>query len=163
MLQKSAFSEKQFKAFAIIALSILIVALLFVLNHFMPMFADDYSYSFSFLTDERITSIRQILPSQMAHYHKVNGRIVTHTLAQFFLMMGKTAFDIVNSVATLALLFLIYFHACGTFRNFSISRFSMIAMLLFLETPDFGQSYLWLVGSCNYLFTFVLVLLFLIP
>ena len=43
MLQRSAFSEKQFKAFAIIAISILIVALLFVLNHFMPMFADDYS------------------------------------------------------------------------------------------------------------------------
>ena len=163
MLQRSAFSAKQYKAFSIIAISILIVALLFVLNHFMPMFADDYSYSFSFLTGERITSINQILPSQMAHYHSVNGRIITHILAQFFLMMEKTAFDMVNAVATLALLFLIYFHACGTFRNFSISRFSIIAMLLFLETPDFGQSYLWTTGAANYQYGMLIILCVMIP
>ena len=163
MLQKSVFSTKSHKAIAITAISILIVALLFVLNHFMPMFADDYSYSFSFLTKERITSIRQILPSQIAHYHNVNGRIVTHTLAQFFLMMEEAAFDIVNAVATLALLFLIYFHACGTFRNFSISRFSIIAMLLFLETPDFGQSFLWTTGAANYQYGILIILCVMIP
>ena len=163
MLQKSVFSEKQHKAIFITAISIFIVALLFVLNHFMPMYADDYSYSHSFLTHERITSIRQILPSQIAHYNNVNGRIVTHILAQFLLMIDKTAFDIVNSIVFLGLLFLIYFHACGTFRHFSISRFSIIAMLLFLETPNFGQSFLWTTGAANYQYGILIILCVMIP
>lgn len=127
------------------------------------MYADDYSYSHSFLTRELITSIQQILPSQIAHYHNVNGRFVTHILAQLFLMMGETAFDIVNTIAFLGLLFLMYFHASGTFRNFSISRFSIIAMLLFLETPNFGQSFLWTTGAANYQYGVLIILCVMIP
>ena len=163
MLQKSSFSAKQYKSIGIIIISLLIVTLLFVLNHFMPLFADDYSYSYSFMTHEPITSIRQILPSQIAHYQNINGRIVTHTLAQLFLMMGDTAFDIVNSFVSLGLLFLIYFHACGTFRNFSISHFAIIGMLLFLETPAFGQSYLWTTGAANYQYGILIILCVMIP
>lgn len=162
-MQKSKFSAKQHKAIAAIGISVFIVALLFVLNHLMPMYADDYSYAYSFLTEERITSIRQIIPSQMVHYNNVNGRIITHSLAQFFLMLGESAFDIVNTVGFLGLLFLIYFHACGTFRNFSLSRFSIIAMLLFLETPDFGQSFLWTTGAANYLYGILIILCVMIP
>ena len=63
----------------------------YLMNLYTPLFADDYDYSFSFASKERITSLMQIPESQFAHYFVVNGRFTTRTIAQFFLFLGKIA------------------------------------------------------------------------
>lgn len=135
----------------------------YILNYYTPLYADDYSYSVSFLTGKRIESIYQIIDSQIRHYEVINGRVVTHTLAQLFLFLDDKTFNIVNTLAFLFLLYLIYFHAFGSFRDFSLISFSMIAMLLFLASPAFGQSFLWITGASNYMYGIFIILLFLIP
>lgn len=150
-------------AVSVVMVTLVIAVLFYVLNFYTPLFADDYSYSFSFSTGERIESVSQIVDSQIAHYQIMNGRSITHSLAQVFLLVGDRIFNYVNVFFFLLLILLVYFHACGTFRNFSLSKYTMIAMLLFLSTPAFGQSYLWITGAANYLYGILIVLCVLIP
>lgn len=154
---------KYIHSVTIILVTAIIGFLFYVLNYYTPLYADDYVYCFSFATDERIESIGQIVDSQIAHYQSMNGRIITHSLAQLFLLIGDYIFNFTNTIFFLALLYLIYFHSCGTFKNFSISKFSLIAMLLFLVSPAFGQSFLWITGSANYLYGILIILCFLVP
>ena len=147
-----------------IALITLLIGFLFyILNYYTPLFADDYSYSFSFSTGERMESISQIIDSQIGHYQNTNGRSITHSLAQMFLLAGDDTFNFINVFFFLLLLYLIYFHACGSFKNFSIAKISMIAMLLFLSCPAFGQSFLWITGAANYLYGILIILCVLLP
>lgn len=148
---------------AIILITLLISFLFYVLNYYTPLYADDYSYSFSFSTGERMESIAQIIDSQIGHYQNTNGRIITHSLAQVFLLAGDNVFNFTNVIFFLILLYLIYFHACGSFKNFSIEKFSMVAMLLFISCPAFGQSFLWITGSANYLYGILIILFVLLP
>lgn len=143
--------------------TVLIGVLFYALNYYTPLYADDYSYSFSFSTGERMETPAQILDSQIGHYKNTNGRIITHSLAQLFLLAGDQAFNLFNVVFFLLLLYLIYFHGQGTFRRFSTGTFAMSAMLLFLTCPAFGQSFLWITGAANYLYGILIVLCVLIP
>ncbi len=137
--------------------------LFFLLNYYTPLYGDDYSYSFSFLTGERMESVYQIFSSQLGHYQNINGRSITHSLAQLFLMIGDKFFNYINVVFFLLLMYVSYFHSCGTFRGLSIRKLSMFAMLLFLSCPAFGQSFLWITGAANYLYGILIILCFLIP
>ena len=127
------------------------------------MFADDFSYSFSFSNGERIESITDIFFSQVAHYNVMNGRIITHFLAQLFLYFGDGIFNYINVCFYLLLIFLIYLHVYSTLKNFSLLNFLLISVLLFLCTPSFGQSFLWITGASNYLYGIIIILLVLLP
>ena len=148
---------------AILLITLLIGVLFYALNYYTPLCDDDYSYSFSFSTGERIESIFQIFDSQIGHYQNTNGRSITHSLAQVFLLAGDNVFNFTNVIFFLVLLYLIYFHAFGSFINFSIAKLSVIAMLLFLSCPAFGQSFLWITGAANYLYGILIVLCVLLP
>lgn len=52
-----------------------------ILNYLTVLYADDFSYSFVWGRDYRVSSIKDIIISQMNHYHIVNGRIEVHFLA----------------------------------------------------------------------------------
>lgn len=127
------------------------------------MFADDYSYSFSFLTGERMEGFRNIIPSQIAHYKSMNGRFIVHCLAQFFLLLGKNNFNIINTGAFLLLGILICYHGVGKVTATEIPILLLIYCGLFLATPAFGQSYLWITGASNYLYSILIILIYLIP
>ena len=58
----------------------------FMLTVLTPKYADDFAYSFSFATDQRIRSIADIFPSMAVHRVLLNGRVVPHFLVQLFLM-----------------------------------------------------------------------------
>ena len=145
-------------------LATLIIGILFyALNYYTPLYADDYSYAFSFATGERIHSASEILESQIGHYQNTNGRSVTHYLAQLFLLLGDSVFNYINVLFFLLLIYLIYYHACGSFKNLSVTWITIIAALLFLSTPNFGQSFLWITGAANYLYGILIVLSVLLP
>jgi len=140
--------------------------LIFVLNVLTPLYADDYSYSYTFAVTEgkyRITNLRELFLSQINHYRVMNGRSVAHTLAQLFLMWGKPVFNIINSLAFICLGLCIDYHACGALRRIRALPLGLIYFLLWLCAPAFGQSFLWVTGSANYLYGILIILLYLIP
>ena len=68
---------------------ICLFVLMLGLNILTPMMVDDYIYAFSFKTGQRITSIGQIVGSMQQHYITMNGRLISHSLVQIMLPMGK--------------------------------------------------------------------------
>lgn len=145
----------------IISIVIIFIAI-FILNYYTPLIADDYEYSYIFWTDERISSLLDILISQAKHYIQWGGRSVAHTLGQISLMLGKPVFNITNSFMYLLLIVLICKHILGS-KKITTILFIGINILVFLFTPVFGQTILWLIGSSNYLWCMVIMLLFLYP
>lgn len=156
-------NKNKLKVSSIILSTILIFIFFYIFNLYTPLYADDYSYSVSFLTKERITCVYDIFQSQITHYKTMNGRSITHFLAQLFLYIGKPTFNIINSFVFISLIYLIYFHSYGTFKNFKISWFLLINFILWALTPAFGQSFLWVTGSSNYMYGIFIILIFLIP
>lgn len=149
-------------------LSVLILLLIYSyilsLNLIAPLMADDYHYSFNWATEERITGFRDVLDSQIVHYFSHGGRSVAHSLVQEFLYLGKPTFAFFNSFMFISLIILIYWHSQGkvTFR-LQPMLLTLIAFFCWFCLPKFGETVIWLTGSCNYLWTTVFVLLFLLP
>lgn len=106
-----------------------------------------------------------IFDYQVWHYFNWGGRTVAHTLAQILLVFPKAVFNILNSFTYTALIYLIYLHGCFNKDNKDNKDNSymllLIHFILWFIIPVFGQSFIWLVGSCNYLWTTVIILYFL--
>lgn len=143
---------------------ILIFVSMLCLNFLTPLLADDYSYGLN-LNEKRIASIMDIFDYQVWHYFNWGGRTVAHTLAQILLVFPKAVFNILNSFIYTALIYLIYLHGCFNKDNKDNKDNSymllLIHFILWFIIPVFGQSFIWLVGSCNYLWTTVIILYFL--
>jgi hypothetical protein len=155
--------NKIFKYFLNI-LPILIIVVFFILNHLTPMIADDFSYSFIFGTEERITSISDIIISQYDHYMNWGGRSVALFFAQLFLFIGEqNIFNIVNTIVYCVFILLMQFHITGSLKKINPVLFSVNTALLWFLLPAYGQNCLWLTGSCVYLWTTTFILLFLVP
>ena len=58
---------------------------------------------------------------------------------------------------------MIYYHATKGNKNKTSALLLAAFTSLFLLTPRFGESFLWLTGACNYLWGMLLILLYLIP
>jgi hypothetical protein len=145
-------------------LPIPIIVVFFILNYLTPIIADDFYYSFIFGTYERVTSISDIIISQYDHYMNWGGRSIVHFFIQLFLSFGdKIIFNIVNTIIYVIFVLLMQFHITGSLKKINSILFSTITILLWFLVPAYGQNFLWLTGSCNYLWTTTLILFFLIP
>ena len=134
-----------------------------IFNYLTPLVSDDFSYSFSRKTGVRITSIDDIIVSQYHHYFVQGGRSVAHFIAQYFLLFNnKYFFNIANTIVYGLFILLIQFHISGSFKK-NIKLFVAINLFFWFFVPVWGQNFLWLTGSCNYLWTTTIILLFLIP
>ncbi len=144
-------------------------AMFYVLNLLTPMMLDDLDYSFNFTSFLRVSdwdrnqNLGDIFESLRHHYVYSNGRLVVHFFAFLFCMLGKNVFNIFNTIAFLLLGLVIYYHAKGDLKSINIKALIFIYTMLFWIVPDFGQSFLWMVGACNYLWGTLIVLTFLIP
>ncbi len=132
-------------------------ALFFALNLITPLYMDDYSYMFDFVTKERIDSLDDVFRSMGIHYEKVNGRYVTHFLAQLLLWCGKRVFNLLNTAVFAGLVYLMHkLSGCrGWLTPLSLA---ICAVGLWFCTPSFGQSFLWVTGAANYLWGMALIL-----
>ena len=134
----------------------------FMLTVLTPKYADDFAYSFSFATDQRIRSVADIFPSMAVHRVLLNGRVVPHFLVQLFLMMPKAIFSLLNAMQTVLLLRL-------SSRCLQTEGKTKCLVLLcgvfsvWLFTPAFGENYLWLDGAVNYSWALTVLMLFLAP
>ncbi len=135
--------------------SLLIFAVLIVIcfcymvfaNFFTPYMADDFTYTLA----ENSTPVITAFNSQVNHYFVWGGRVVAHFIAQIFLQFDKSIFNIANSAAFLIVTLLVYKISNGDSKKYNFFLYAFIIMAIFLLAPDFGQSNLWLIGSCNYL------------
>lgn len=153
-----------------------IFCFLYIFNYFMPKcFGDDYLYSFVWQGQPmyvplpenaiRVNSFRDLLVSQWSHYLTWSGRTVAHVLIQFFLWAGKDIFNIFNAMAGTVLVMEIYWciHNGKVSFGFESCKLFWIFFVLWTFAPDFSPVFFWLTGACNYLWTNVLLLSFLIP
>lgn len=158
------------------AVLIAIYIFLFVLNSLSPMaFGDDYLYSFIWQGDAmntplpenamRLSSWHDLCMSQISHYFTWGGRTVAHTLAQFFLWTGKNTFNIFNAFVGVLLVVEIcwYINKGKVTCHFEPKTLCWIFFVLWAFTPGFSPVFFWLTGACNYLWTGVFFLGFLIP
>ena len=147
-------------AVAAVLLGIFLVMLFCNFN--TNLVADDYQYCFSFLDKSRIESVADIFPSMAAHRHSMNGRVVAHFMVQLFLMLPKAVFNVFNAAFFAAMVYLIYYIAKREHEHNALLAMCIFGLIWILQ-PEFGQVYLWLDGSVNYLWCLVACLLFLIP
>lgn len=147
-----------------------------VRNLMLPMASDDIPYAFVWdgadrgnLLDgvgprERITSFGDIVRSQYSHYMTWGGRIIGIGLTQLFAWEGKHLFDFLNTLVFIALAFLIY--KIGTGKKLSemnATYMFWILLAFWFLLPDPFLTTLWMCGSCVFLWTGVIDMLFLLP
>lgn len=139
-----------------------IFLLMLFCNFQTNLVADDYRYFFSFSDGSRITRLSDIFPSMAAHRVTMNGRLVPHFLVQLFLLLPLPLFKLLNAAFFTALVWLIHTLACRGRKPRVLLLLSLFGALWVFQ-PDFGQVFLWLDGSVNYLWCAVLCLLWLLP
>ncbi len=145
--------------FAII-LAVSFVYMIF-LNIKTPLIADDFVYTFIFGTSIPVLSLADILTSQISYYMTWGGRVVAETLTQFFMFLGKDLFNVANSLCYMVFCLAVYFLAVGRRIRFELLLLTTILIWFFI--PMFGQTVMWLTGSCNYLWCGTIILLALLP
>ena len=135
---------------------------LYSLNRLTPIISDDFAYLFIYGEEGRITSIKDIIHSQVNHYYMWGGRSVVHFIAQILLMLPTDVADLLNTLVYLSYIFLIYLHIKGRTKN-SIFLFLTVNLGVWFSQPVIGDTIFWLTGSANYLWGTWLILLFLLP
>ena len=144
------------------ALLLGIFLLMLLGNVLTPYAVDDWAYMRSFATGERITAVRDILPSIAAHAYSMNGRLFAHFWVQLFLLLPKTVFNIVNALVFTALIVLL-----ARLVQPEGERNNLILVVIFCAVwvfvPAFGQVFFWLDGACNYGWGCLAGLAFLTP
>lgn len=139
-----------------------IYIMMFVLNRNYPLFLDDFVYKFVYLTAERIESIGDIFESQYIHYFAHGGRTVVHCICQFLLMIDFFWACVLNTIAYLALVYMIY-RIANKDNKINPAVFLLCHILIWFLQPGFCEAVLWKTGSANYLWGFLIVTLFVYP
>ena len=149
----------------ILCLTAGIFILMFAFNHMTILLVDDYSYCFSFADSSiRITSPDQIIPSMQAHYYTMNGSLISHGLVQFILMLPPIVFDVLNAIVFCLLCYLVYEYVWKQQNDrHNAFIFSVVLASLWVFVPAFGQVFLWLDGSVNYLWSLTALLFYIRP
>ena len=92
--------------------------------------------------------------------HYGNGRIISHFFVMLFLIGSKSVFNIVNAVFFVLFVISIY-KVTSRNKKFSLLLFFAIPTLLWLYMPAYGQIFLWLDGSINYMWSYLFALTYL--
>lgn len=124
-----------------------------VLSWLTWYYSDDYPMAFTFCADhlaydKPIRSIGDVIYSQYYHYLTQHGRIVTEGLVQYFIgLRDKHVFDAFNMFFFSSYVYLLLRYAGHI--NWRAACFVVATTLLL--TRSFGEVFLWLSGSINYL------------
>ena len=131
----------------------LIFALLMTLS---PLYADDFADVFYLNTSHRIHTLREFFSNLLWHYYHRSGRFCPLLFDQVFgVLCGKTVFNIINSVVFVVFLLLL------AQQTGDPSNVDLASVLLFSLMPGFNLAFLWMAGACNYLWSAVLLLLYI--
>ena len=156
------FSRARLSRILTVFLFIAIFLLILLCNDFTHFQGDDYEYLNSFKDGSRIESVWDIFESMYYHRISTNGRLIAHFFVQLFLMWPKYIFNPVNSGIFVLMIYFLYRFAF-LYTDLKIQGHMPLLLcaifaLVWLISPCFGTVFLWLDGSCNYLWSYVLIL-----
>jgi len=146
----------------------------FYLNYYTTLAYDDFRYRHiigigtfdwvsEFPTIGEIKNMGDIFLSMRNAYFETGLRIPQSLLIPLFMMTDKIVFDICNTLIYVVFILLITFHITGSFQKLNITLSIFISLLLWFFVPAYGQDFLWISGSINYMWSIVWLLLFLLP
>ena len=143
----------------------LVTIAFYIHNLLSPEFLDDYVYKFVFDKSgpdysQRISNLWDVFRSQYGFYFAWNGRTGVQFLGQLFCgLLGKPAFNVLNALVFAAFIYLLRRQVTdkGKYPLFSYA----LVVTLVLMLPTFCETFLWVVGSVNYLWCSTGVLIFL--
>ena len=165
--------------FGIIVVLLLIFFLILLLNSYTTFVADDFNNLFT-KSGERISSIKDIFLIQKNRYYSINGRAIAHGMGQFMLMFDKSFINFFNSIFFCTFVYSIYrfvvmpddYGLTGNSKYlesvinsnkygrhiFKTGVLILVFLLVWNYTPVFGQTYLWVIGAANYMWTSLMIL-----
>lgn len=130
-----------------------------ILTSYTPLILDDWYLCFVFGTDRYIEGFNDFIQSRYNHYLVQNGRIFPETLANLWGGIGKGYFNVINGV-----MFAVFIHLIirnfGSGIKYRLQDAVVISFIIVLLYPGFSDCFLWMSGSCNYLWSAVAALLY---
>lgn len=154
------------RAAAVIVIAVAAV-MFYVLNLLSPEYHDDFIYKFMIVDGSvdytrPIRGLGDIFRSQIDHYAAVNGRSIVHFLVQLFTgLLGKQVFNVLNALVFASFLWLLQ-HGFAGKGKFHGALPCLVALAFTLLLPRFKDTFLWMTGSVNYLWSATAVLTFLL-
>ena len=138
-------------------------ALMLVCNLLTGLCVDDFSYFNDFSAKgEKIDSFWRIFSSLGAHMKIMNGRTTAHFFVHLFLYLPLPFFKLLNPAAFVLLLIMIC-KLSAIKGKINAILFAAVFAMIWIFTPAFGQTVLWLDGAINYLWGVVFGFLFIMP
>lgn len=144
---------------------IITLSLILVLNFLYPIWADDWKLGPMSDGTQRFPWSDFIAVQFKYFYPNWSGRVITLSIAQALLMIGKGWGDFFNSLAYVAFVLVILLISKGKSESKQLQAVFLLiihSMVLFLS-PDFGQSVLWITGSAVFLWGTLISLSLLYP
>lgn len=143
---------------SIILLILAIFGFLFILNVSTLRSPDDYSYANVVAGDDlKITSFSEITRAAKYFYLNWTGRIIPHILVGVFMTSSVLLFKIINTVLFVCLIIFV--------SNFFTRKITFLSVLtafgFYIYGKMFGEKFLWISGSLNYLWTSVALIAYL--
>lgn len=97
---------------------IAIFLIIYLMNAFTPLLADDYCYTYvGGMTEEKVKTFKDLFYSAEFLYKNWSGRVIYLFIAQFFLLIGKEWFNVFNSIVYVGVIYLVYLHAVGIHKK----------------------------------------------
>lgn len=161
------YSDKKIQNISLSLVIVIFSILIYLLNRLYPIIGEDWDYSFLWEmprsgSPTRIKNISDIFISQYNHYIMWGGRSVVHSIDQFLLMLGTTWHDLINTIACIGFIFLIY-KIINYGNKTNVKIFLYVALLLWFCVPEFLSLVLWITYSAVYLWGNLLILAFIYP
>ncbi len=138
------------------------VCVIYLVNDGIPFMMDDIWYAEKLTSNEGpsgipITSLKDVIESQIWHYNNWGGRSITHGLLQILLQFDAHLVDLLNVAAALLLSYMMCLMS-GVKK--STGMFGALAMMVGLNA-NWKMSMFWQAGAANYLYITIVILLFL--
>lgn len=130
---------------------------IFIYNFLTPYLSDDYFYACEV---RQARSFWDLIRQQYGEYLSNSGRVVGQFNVRLSLVFDKQVFNLVNSGMFVLLVLLMYANIRRK-RKYDIFVLLLIITFLWKFAVDFGQTMLWICGSCNYLWGSVFILGFI--
>lgn len=132
--------------------------MIYAYNLLTPYSSDDLVYM---MQVKEAGSFWDLVKQQYAEYLSNSGRVVGQFNVRLSLAAGNVIFNLVNSLMFMLLVFVMY-SSLRRRKKYDIFALILIITFLWKFAVSFGQTMLWLCGSCNYLWGSVFILGFVV-
>ena len=149
-------SEKstRYKAYIFWACILGVFITILIYNALTPYFSDDFAYKNSVREAEGVLGF---IKQQWQDYLTQDGRIVGAFNTRISLIGSKAIFNVANSIMFTLLTLLVYWNIEGR-KRYDTLLYLLIVFVIWQCSVKFGETILWLCGSCNYLWGSVIIL-----